>query len=303
MMNSLISFIDQNIADFDRGNRAVLFKFTMLPFDQCRKPWFHIMNSILGPVHKPAVPALVRGFAILDLLAREPGLTFTDIHTRLALPKSSAFHLLATLCDLGVLQSQPDGRYGLGLRLSELGTAAAGQSQIDREAQPHLRAFARRARLTCHLEVLEGHEAVYLCKEECEQEIKINNTWIGKRLSLNRSALGKVLLAWLPAADMDELISFIDWEKKTPNTLGDAEALKADLALVRARGWATDDEEDVPNIRCVAAPVRDTHGKIVAAISAVGTILQINEERFAVLADELRILSNDISSSIYKNHD
>lgn len=258
------------------------------------------MNSGQGSTSKPTVPALIRGFAILDLLAKESGLTFTDIHTRLRLPKSSTFHLIATLCRLGVLQSHPDGGYGLGLRLSELGAAAAGQSHIDRDAQPYLRAFARRAQLTCHLGVLEGHEAVYLCKEECEQEIKINNTWVGKRLSLNRSALGKVLLAWLPEAEMDQLISFIDWEGKTPNTLSDPAALKADLARVRDRGWATDDEEDVPNIRCVAAPVTDSKGKIIAAISAVGTILQIDEGRFSILADQLRSLSKEITQSIYE---
>ncbi|MEI9987297.1 MAG: hypothetical protein WDN69_31585 [Aliidongia sp.] len=76
------------------------------------------------------------------------------------------------MCRLGALQSQSDGRYGLGLRLSELGAAAAEQTPIDRGAQPYLRAFARQARLTCHLGVLEGHEAVYLCKEESDQEIK-----------------------------------------------------------------------------------------------------------------------------------
>lgn len=258
------------------------------------------MNFDRDSSSKPAVPALIRGFAILDLLARQPGLTFTDIHSRLGLPKSSAFHLIATLCRLGVLQSLPDGGYVLGLRLSELGAAATGQNHIDRDAQPYLRAFARRAQLTCHLGVLEGHEAVYLCKEECQQEIKINNTWVGKRLSLNRSALGKVLLAWLPEAEMDELISFIDWDRKTANTLSSPAELKADLARVRDRGWATDDEEDVPNIRCVAAPVTDGKGKIIAAISAVGTILQINEARFPVLANQLLDLSKEITASIYK---
>jgi len=257
------------------------------------------MNFTGDMTSKPTVPALVRGFAILDLLAREPGLSFTDIHTRLLLPKSSAFHLLATLCRLGVLQSQPDGRYGLGLRLSELGAAAAAQMPIDREAQPFLRALARRAQLTCHLGVLEGHQAVYLCKEECEQEIKINNTWVGKRLALNRSALGKILLAWQPEAEIDALMPLVDWDRKTPSTLCSPAELKADLALVRTRGWATDDEEDVPNIRCVAAPVRDGKGNVIAAISAVGTILQVSRQRFEILAGELLGLSAEITRNIY----
>ena len=260
------------------------------------------MNSSVDTHSKPTVPALIRGFAILDLLAREPGLTFTDIHTRLRLPKSSAFHLIATLCRLGALQGQPDGRYGLGLRLSELGAAAAEQTPIDRGAQPYLRAFARRARLTCHLGVLEGHEAVYLCKEESDQEIKISNTWVGKRLSLNRSALGKILLAWLSEPEVDEFLPLIDWEPKTPKTRVTPEELRADLVQARERGWALDDEEDVPNIRCVAAPVRDGKGKVIAAISAVGTILQIRDERIPLLAEQLREVSAEITRNIYLPH-
>jgi DNA-binding IclR family transcriptional regulator len=248
---------------------------------------------------KPTVPALIRGFAVLDLLAREPGLSFTAIHTRLALPKSSAFHLLATLSALGVVRSQADGMYRLGLRLAELGAAATEQSPIGHEAQPYLRNCARRLQLTCHLGVLEGHEAVYLCKEEGEQEIKISNTWVGKRLSLNRSALGKILLAWLPEAEIDVLLPFVDWDPKTPNTIAAPHELKAELALVRDRGWATDNEEDVPNIRCVAVPVTDAKGKVVAAISAVGTILQIAESDFPGLADTLHAVSTEVSQAIF----
>jgi DNA-binding IclR family transcriptional regulator len=248
---------------------------------------------------KPTVPALSRGFAVLDLLAKEPGLSFTGIHTRLGLPKSSTFHLLGTLCALGVVRSQPDGGYRLGLRLSELGAAATGQSPIGHEAEPFLRGCARQLQLTCHLGVLEGHEAVYLCKEEGEQEIKISNTWIGKRLALNRSALGKILLAWLPDTEVDELMPLVDWDRKTPNTIVAPDVLKSELALVRQRGWAADNEEDVPNIRCVAAPVTDPKGRVVAAISAVGSILQIGEPDFPGLAGKLRTVSADITRHIY----
>jgi DNA-binding IclR family transcriptional regulator len=252
-------------------------------------------------IDRPTVPALYRGFAILDLLAAEPGLTFTEIHTRLNLPKSSAFHLITTLCSLGVVQAQAGGRYVLGLRLTELGAAATAQSPIDREARPFLRAFANRAQLTCHLGVLEGHQAVYLCKEECDAlEIKINNTWIGKRLALNRSALGKALLAWLHDAEIDALMPRIDWDQRTPTTLSTPAALKADLVIVRQRGWAADDEEDVPNIRCVAAPVFDDKGKVIAAISAVGTILQIDAARFPILAVEVQALSAEITRTLYR---
>lgn len=241
-----------------------------------------------------SVPAVERAFAILDLLSKEPGLTFTEVHTRLSLPKSSTHHLVTSLIDLGMLRQQNDGGFVLGLRLFELGATAAGQRQIDREAKPILSMLAASETLTCHLGVLEGHQAVYLARVESEQEIKIN-TWVGRRLSLNRSALGKVLLAWLPKADIAALMALIDWERKTPRTIIDAPALLADLKEVRERGWAFDDEEDAINVRCIAAPIRDEQGKVIAAISAVGTVLQIVDSRVAPLATKVIAAADRIS--------
>jgi DNA-binding IclR family transcriptional regulator len=240
------------------------------------------------------VPAVARAFAILDLLAKEPGLTFTEIHTRLNLPKSSTHHLVAALIDLGMLRQQDDGGFVLGLRLFEIASTATGQRRIDREAKPILSELAVGETLTCHLGVLEGHQAVYLARVESEQEIKIN-TWVGRRLSLNRSALGKVLLAWLPNADIAALMSHIDWERKTPKTIVDAASLIAELDQVRKRGWAFDDEEDAVNIRCIAAPVRDGQGKVIAAISAVGTVLQMVDSRVAPLAKKVMKAADRIS--------
>jgi len=241
------------------------------------------------------VPALGRGFAILDLLAKEPGLKFSEIQTRIGLPKSSTHLLVASLVELGVLRQQAEGGFVLGLRLFELGAAAVGQRRIDREAHPVLSALAAQETLTCHLGVLEGHQAVYLARVESEQEIKVN-TWVGRRLSLNRSALGKVLLAWLPEAEIAALFEHIAWEAKTPKTIVDGPTLMVDLAMVRRRGWAFDDEEDAINIRCIAAPIHDDRGKVIAAISAVGTVLQIVDKRLDALAAKVVKAADDISA-------
>ena len=243
-------------------------------------------------------PALGKGFAILDLLAKEPGLTFTEIQNRLSLPKSSAHRLVASLVEIGALRCDADGRYVLGLRLFELGAAAVGQRRIDREAQPVLHALAWGETLTSHLGVLEGYQAVYLSKVECDQEIRVN-TWVGKRLSLNRSALGKALLAWLPPAEARELMALTDFEQKTPKTIVDAATLSADLELVRKRGWALDDEEDALDIRCIAAPVRNREGKVIAAISVVGTVLQLTDQRLEPLAAKVLEAAAQISLILF----
>ncbi|SCM71378.1 Transcriptional regulator, IclR family [uncultured Pleomorphomonas sp.] len=249
------------------------------------------------PGSRPMVPALPKAFAILDLVAREAGIGFTAIQKTLGLPKSTVHQLISTLRDIGALQPTSDGGYLLGLKLCELGTIAADQRTIERIALPCLKALSMEVTMTCHLGVLEGDAPIYLAKVEAEQDIKIN-TWVGKRLSLYRSSLGKVLLAWQPETVRERLISQIEWVARTPKSLPDADALRQHLVGVRARGWATDDEEDMLNVRCVSAPVFDRQGNVVAAISAVGTVLQVSPEDFPELAKRICAVAAEISRNL-----
>ena len=243
---------------------------------------------------KSVAPALTKGFAILDLIAREPGLGFAAIRDRLGLPNSSCHHLIATLCQVGALQVRSDRGYVLGLRLFELGAMAANQRQLHDLALPMLKRLAQDVELTCHLGVMEGAEAVYLLKVEGNREIRVN-TWVGKRLSLHSSSLGKVLLAGLPENELEQILAQVSWERKTPHSIVDPDVFRSHLQTVRERGWAIDDEEDLINIRCVAAPVRDMQGHVVAAISAVGTVLDISQDRFDELAAALCATAREIS--------
>lgn len=246
---------------------------------------------------KSVAPALSKGFAILELVAQQPGLSFSAIRSALGLPSSSCHHLVTTLCRLGALQIQANRGYVLGLRLFELGSIAANQRQLNELALPALKQLAQDVQLTCHLGVMEGDEAVYLLKVEGQREIRVN-TWVGKRLSLHSSSLGKVLLAWLPPAELDAVLARYDWQRKTATTLVDADAFRAHLREVKARGWAVDDQEDLANIRCVAAPVLDAGGNVVAALSAVGTILDISTERFAPLAEQIGETARQLSRQL-----
>jgi len=249
------------------------------------------------PGGRPMVPALPKAFAILDLVGREAGIGFTAIQKTLGLPKSTVHQLISTLRDVGALQPTSDGGYLLGLKLCELGAIAADQRTIERVALPYLKALSLDVAMTCHLGVLEGDSPIYLAKVEVDQDIKIN-TWVGKRLSLYRSSLGKVLLAWQPEAARERLIAQIEWVARTPKSLPDADALRRHLEGVRARGWATDDEEDMLNVRCVSAPVFDRQRNVVAAISAVGTVLQVSPDDFPDLAKRICAIAADISRNL-----
>lgn len=236
--------------------------------------------------------------ALLEAIAREPGLGFTGLQERLGLPKSSTHHLISTMCELGLIKRRPLGGYGLGLKLFELAGIANESNDLHRDAMPILREFAQRVQLTCHLGAFEQNEAVYLARVEGARDI-IVKSHVGQRFPVNCSALGKCLIAWLAPEVLDVVIAGLAFKKRMPKTVMNAAALRLQLADVRRRGWAIDDEEQAPNCRCIAAPIRDRDGAVIAAISAVGTLAQVEDRRFETLGAQLIIAANAISESVY----
>lgn len=251
-----------------------------------------------GDVSNLKVPALGKGVALLELVAREPGLGFTEIQERLGTPKSSTHHLISTMCELGLIKRRPLGGYGLGLKLLELAGIAKENNDLQRDAMPLLREFAQRVQLTCHLGVLEQGEAVYLARVEGARDIVVKSH-VGQRFPVNCSALGKTLIAWLAPEQLNAVLGNLAFEKRMPKTVTNATDFRFQLADVRRRGWALDDEEQAPNCRCIAAPIRDRDGVVVAAISAVGTLEQVEDRHFETLAAQVIAAANAISESVY----
>ena len=107
-----------------------------------------------------------------------------------------------------------------------------------------------------------------------------------------------MLLAGLPEEELQSILAQVTWEAKTPRSIIDPVDYCRQLQRVRERGWALDDEEDLVNIRCVAAPVRDMQGHVIAAISAVGTVLDITPERIDELATTLCATAREISQHL-----
>ncbi len=255
------------------------------------------MNK-MGKVSGLKVPALGKAVALLEAIAREPGLRFTAIRERLGMPNSSTHHLISTMCELGLIKQRPAGGYGLGLKLLELASIAKESNDLQRDAMPLLREFAHRVQLTCNLGVLERGEAVYIGRVEGARDI-IVKSHVGQRFAVNCSALGKCLIAWLAPEQLDVVIANLAFEKRMPKTITNAADLRLHLAEVRRRGWALDDEEQAPNTRCIAAPIRDRDGVVVAAISVVGTLKQVEDGRVERLAAQVIDAASAISEFVY----
>jgi DNA-binding IclR family transcriptional regulator len=225
------------------------------------------------------VPAVVKALDILEYLGRSGESSFTEIHTVLEIPKSSAFQILTTLKSHGYIRhAGTSSKYSLGFRLYDLGTQAVSRLDIREEAVPLLHELMVRTGQMSILGIRDGLEGVYLAKAEGNQTIRIHS-WEGMRFPLHSTALGKVLLAWEEKEVLDAFFEKASLVRYTDKTLTQIPALKRHLKGVREQGWAMDDQEDELNIRCLGAPVRNIKGQVVAAVSICGLTSDMNGDR------------------------
>jgi IclR family KDG regulon transcriptional repressor len=217
------------------------------------------------------VQVLERAFDILDILSLEPeGLGITQIAERVALHKSTVHRIITALAERGYVEkSQRGTQYRIGLKIVDICSVYLNTVELKTEARPVLRDLTQRTGFTSHLAILDGSAAVYIDKVEVEQSLRLYSQ-IGRRIPAHCSALGKCLLSGLSEKNLDTLLSTYDFKKFTEHTLTSEIQLRQQIVEIHKRGYATDDQEHEDSIRCVAAPIYDYRGKIVAAISMSG---------------------------------
>jgi len=165
------------------------------------------------------------------------------------------------------------------------------------QAAPFLHRLMEKTGLTVHMAVLEHDEAVLIEKIQPLGAIKVA-TWVGKHVDLHCTALGKVLLAYRSEPEIDELIKKHGLLRHNENTIGSARKLKENLALTLKMGYALDDEEEELGIRCLGAPIFDSQGRVVAAVSVSGTTSQIEAEQLGTLAEQVKHTARSISDQL-----
>jgi DNA-binding IclR family transcriptional regulator len=246
-----------------------------------------------------AVPSIDRAVRIFELLAHSHrGLSLSEISRTLGLPKSSVYLLLATLEKNGYLQKNAQtARYCFGLKLISLSRSALENLDLRQVARPFLQKLAQEVRLTVHLGVLERGEAVIIDKIEPPGLVKVA-TWIGRRLDVNCTGVGKALIAYMPKAAFDQQITAKTLTKHNDRSIVSIAALKKELLQVRELGYAFDDEEDEIGLRCIGAPIFGNSREVVAALSVSGTVTQIPMENVSDLGKKVRQTADAISSSL-----
>jgi IclR family acetate operon transcriptional repressor len=231
----------------------------------------------------PAVQSVGRAIRILELVAEHPGqLGVTDLGRRLGVHKATAFRLVTTLVQAGLLEKAPGAdRYRLGFGLVRLATAALADLDLVRQARPILERLAEETQETVNLAVLDGLEVVNVDQVAGRHSV-LNVNWVGRRTPVHCTSNGKVLVAHLPE-DRWERILAGPLERRTPRTITDPEMLRVQLREARARGYAYTVEELEVGLNAVAAPVH-APGGVVAAISVAGPAYRVTPERIPELA-------------------
>mgnify|MGYP001826043369 CR=1 FL=1 len=230
------------------------------------------------------VQSLDRGLALLEAMAEAvEGATLTELAQATGLAPSTAHRLLASLRDRGfAVQDAEGGVWRVGARAFGVGNAFLRGRNYVALARRTMRDLVEAGGETVNLAVEEAGEAVYLAQAESSQMMRAFAR-PGARVPLHCSGVGKALLAALPVEEAERIVAVRGLPRLTERTVIDRAALIAELARIRARGYAVDDGEHAVGLRCVAATIHDESGRPLAALSVSGPAARIDDARLEVL--------------------
>ncbi len=245
------------------------------------------------------VQSVDRALRIVGYLAEAEGadLSVTEIGRRLGVHKTTASRLAATLARHGFIQRGPaTDQYRLGLRLVHLAASAVADFEPVLVARPALRDLASQTEETVTLNVLSGDRVVTVDQIMGRRSI-VSHSWLGKTVSTHCSASGKVLLAWLDEVELKAILPS-RLERLTPATIVSVPELRRQLDEVRAQGYGTSIQELEEGLTAMAAPVRHSTGRVVAAVGVSGPSFRLRQEDVPHIARLVREAANTASRDL-----
>ncbi len=232
------------------------------------------------------------------LSSAKSGLTLPEISRRLGLPKSSTHCLLLTLERRGYLMHDPrTRRYLFDVKFYPLANSALNGTKLRVQAAAGLWSLSQQVRATVHMAVLDHDEALIVEKAE-PPGVHRQASWVGKRLELHCSAVGKALLAYLPEDVLMQTLANCRMPRHNDNTITSLRRLQAEIMETRCRGYSIEDEEDVIGTRCVGVPVLTGPAEAVAALSVAGTTDEVKVERIPQLIPLMKQTAAEIAEKV-----
>jgi IclR family transcriptional regulator, KDG regulon repressor len=214
----------------------------------------------------PVVSAAARAFAVLESLSRKRSVGLEELSREMGLAKPTVYRFLQTLQSLGYARRDESDRWAMTLKTFNVGSRALDHLDLYQAARPIAEDLAEELGETVHMGVLEGDSAVYVLKIESKYTIRMVSR-VGRRIPLYCTAIGKVLLAYSDQAERKAALEGVKLVAFTPKTIRTRASLETELRRVRASGYGRDAEEHEEGISCLAAPIFDLDGLVVAALS------------------------------------
>ena len=224
------------------------------------------------------VQSLARGLSVISAFGPDtPELSLSDVARATGLTRAAARRFLLTLVDLGHVRQ--DGKlFRLTPRVLTLGYAYLSSLSLPGIAEPHLEQLVREVHESSSMSVLDGHDIVYVARVPTSRimTVAIN---VGTRFPAYATSMGRVLLAGLDAPALDEHLATLDLEQFTDRTVTSLGDLRARIDETRAPGYALGDQEREHGLRSIAAPVRNRHGKVVAAVNVSSHVSRVTRDK------------------------
>ncbi len=214
-----------------------------------------------------SVKSVVKAFLLMEELDKSGEMSIGDLSERLQMDKATVHRLVNTIKDAGYVNQNPDNKkYANSLKLLAMGNRAMEKTGVRHIARPYMEELSEKTGETINLGMRVGNKIIYVDKMESSSTIKVG-LGIGVSVPSYCSGLGKAILAFTSADELEELLDSIVFEKFTEHSITDREHFQRELERIRRDGYAVDDEEYVDGLMCFAAPIFDFHGNPIASVS------------------------------------
>ena len=248
---------------------------------------------------KNPIQSAERIFEILEYLAEHGVCSLTEIGTALSLSKSTTHRLLHSLCMMGyVTKDSFSGRYTLTFKILEIAGHVLDRIDVLAVAHRYIDRLMKQVHETVHFVQREGNHIVYVDKVESDASSIRMVSRIGLRMPMYCTGVGKAMLAQMTEREVREIWESTPIEKCTENTITDLDVLLRELAEIRLRGYAIDNEENEIGVRCIAACVQDYTGRADAAFSISAPAARMPDERLREFSDYVLQTPRDISRQL-----
>lgn len=235
--------------------------------------------------------------------------SLAEISQKLGLGRSTAYRLLNTLKEKGLVRQNPEtGQYRLGLNLMHLASRVLSGINVRSVARPHLGVLSKTVGESVHLACLSGREAIFIDKIQAEKSVGlIMTSYVGRVVPLYCTSVGKAILANQKSSFIENYLADVEFKAYTPNTLTDKEKLVQELKQTLSRGFAIDREELTEGLMCYGCPIDDGRGNVRLAVSFSGSISQMKDREEELVPNLIKAahqISKDIAVSgldLYSN--